>query len=87
MGFTTRPRSSMPDGEVLAGRDGPGGVRLRSVVAAYRGGSLEERESIERILGSIDVALAIPGVLRKDAGFHQRVDCVTCRLTSWAKTG
>lgn len=22
-----------------------------------------------------------------DAGFHQRVDCVTCRLTSWAKAG
>lgn len=63
-------------------RAGPGGVRLRGVVAARYGGSLEERESIEYILGGIDVALAIPGVLRKDAGFHQRVDCVTCCLPS-----
>lgn len=57
-------------------------MRLRGAVAARYGGSLEERESIEYILGGIDVALAIPGVLRKDAGFHQRVDCVTCRLPS-----
>lgn len=64
------------------GLGGSGGVRLRGAVAARYGGSLEERESIEYILGGIDVALAIPGVLRKDAGFHQRADCVACRLTS-----